>query len=410
VATPALRTNRDFVLLWMGEASSQLGLQAAVVAYPLLVLALTGSAANAGLVGFARTLPWLLFSLPAGALIDRFNRKRLMAIAQLGAAVAVFSIPAAAWAGVLSVAQIATVAFLEGTFGVFFGIAETAALRSVVPSKQLPDAVAANDARAYAARIGGTPLGGALFGLSRALPFLVDALSYLVSLALVLATRKDFQETRVPAAPSLRAEVAEAARWLWAQPFLRTALLLVGGSNLVFGGVTLAAVVVAKQDQGASPFLVGVMLAFVGIGGIFGALAAPLLRRRLSPRLVVVGLNWVYSSVIVALVAAPNAIVLGILLGALSFVGPTWNAVVDGYRISIIPDPLIGRAQSFDSLVAFGTASLGPLIAGVLLEVVGGDGTFFVLAAIMFVLGITATLTRALRTFAPLAEPELPSV
>src|SRR5947208_3262427 len=161
----------------MGEGSSRLGFQVALVAYPLLVLALTGSAAKAGLVGFARALPWLLFSLPAGALIDRLNRKHVMVFSDLAAFIALLSIPVAVSMGELSLAQIVIVAFVEGGCLVFFGIAETAALRSVVPTEQLSDAVAANDARAYAARVAGTPLGGALFGLSRALPFLADAVS-----------------------------------------------------------------------------------------------------------------------------------------------------------------------------------------------------------------------------------------
>lgn len=408
MAPAALRTNRDFLLLWMGEASSRLGFQVALIAYPLLVLALTGSAARAGLVGFARTLPWLLLSLPAGALIDRLNRKHVMVVSDLGACLALLSIPVAVWMGELSLAQIIIVAFLEGGFLVFFGIAETGALRSVVPAEQLPDAVAANDARAYAANVAGNPLGGVLFGLGRALPFLVDAVSYLVSLVLVLATRKDFQETRTRPAQRLRAEVAEGARWLWAQPFLRAALLLVAGSNFVFAAVTLAAIVVA-QEQGASPALIGIMLAFVGVGGVLGALVAPWLRRRISPHTVVAGFNWVDLAVILALVVAPHPLVIGALLGALSFFGPTWNAVVDGYRISIIPDALIGRAQSFDSLVAFGTASLGPLIAGFLLEAIGGDGTFLFLAGIMLVLAVVATLARALREMTPPEDVGVPS-
>ena len=104
----------------MGEATSRIGVQIALIAYPLLVLALTGSAAKAGIVAFARTVPWLLFSLPAGALIDRFNRKSIMIFADLGAAVALLSIPVAAWLDSLSLAQIVLVAFADGACGVFF--------------------------------------------------------------------------------------------------------------------------------------------------------------------------------------------------------------------------------------------------------------------------------------------------
>ena len=239
----------------MGQVSSRLGFQVALVAYPLLVLALTGSATKAGLVGFARLVPWFLFSLPAGALIDRWNRKWVMVAADAGACLALATIPVALWLGELSLAHLLVVAFAEGACYVFFSIAETGALRSVVPAEQLPDAVAANNAREYAAYVAGNPLGGALFGLGRGLPFLVDALSYLASLVLVLATKTEFQERRETSARTvrrLRTEVAEGAAWLWAQPFLRTALLLVGGSNLVFAAVNLAAIVVERPRSRSS--------------------------------------------------------------------------------------------------------------------------------------------------------------
>jgi MFS family permease len=114
----------------------------------------------------------------------------------------------------------------------------------------------------------------------------------------------------------------------------------------------------------------------------------------------VVGFNWVLAVFVAALALAPNALVTGVLLALAFFFGPTWNAVVDGYRISIIPDALIGRAQSFDSLIAFGTASLGPLIAGLLLERVGGDATFLIFAAFMVALGVASSLTGSLRQLA----------
>ena len=394
----------------MGEAASRLGVQALLVAYPLLVLALTGSAVKAGLVGFARALPWVLLSLPAGALVDRWNRKRVMVVCDAGAALALATIPIAFWLGELSLAHLLAVAFAEGAFYVFFSIAETGALRSVVPAEQLSDAVAANNAREYAARVVGNPLGGVLFAAGRAVPFLVDAVSYLVSLVLVLATKAQFQEARTTSRRPLRrlhSEVAEGAAWLWAQPFLRAALLLVGGSNLVFAGVTLAAIVVARE-QGASSALIGTMLGFLGVGGLLGALAAPWLRRRIAGRSIVVGFNWVDFAVVLGLVAAPHPIAIGALLGVLAFLGPTWNAVVHGYRISIVPDALLGRVESVDSLVAFGSASLGPLVAGFLLDWIGGDGTFLVLAGIMLALAVAATFARALDAI-PSGAPARPS-
>lgn len=105
-----------------------------------------------------------------------------------------------------------------------------------------------------------------------------------------------------------------------------------------------------------------------------------------------------HVSVILPLVATPHPLVIGALLGVLSFLGPTWNAVVDGYRISIVPDELQGRVASVDHLVAFGGAALGPLVAGVLLETIGGSGTFLGVAALMLALAVVGVLARSLRT------------
>src|SRR5581483_321716 len=132
--TAPLRRNRDFVLLQAGQLLSTAGTQATAIAYPLLVLALTHSPARAGLVGFASILPYALFGLLAGVAADRWNRKRVMLAADGVRAIAIGSLVAALAVGHVTFAQIAAVAFVEGTAFVFFNIAEVGALRSVVPA------------------------------------------------------------------------------------------------------------------------------------------------------------------------------------------------------------------------------------------------------------------------------------
>jgi len=132
-----LRRNRDFVLLQTGQALSTIGSESAWVAYTLLVLALTHSPVKAGLTAFARLVPWVLFALPAGVAVDRWNRKRLMIVADVVRAVALASLGVSALAGRLSFAQVPIVAFVEGAMYVVFNIAEIGAVRSVVPSVQL---------------------------------------------------------------------------------------------------------------------------------------------------------------------------------------------------------------------------------------------------------------------------------
>ena len=146
------------MLLWSGEALSALGSQASTVAFPLLVLALTRSPAKAGIVGLAKWAPVAAAALPAGLLADRFDRKRLMLGSDLVRALLMASIPLALWLGRPPFAQLAAVAFADGCLFTLRYVCERGVLPRVVPSEQLPDAVAQNEARIFAAGIAG-PLG-----------------------------------------------------------------------------------------------------------------------------------------------------------------------------------------------------------------------------------------------------------
>src|ERR671925_297723 len=275
---PALWRNRDFILLWCGQVVSTVGTRVTNIAFPLLVLAQTHSPAKAGIVGFAQTLPYMLFYLPAGALVDRWDRRRVMLVADACRAVALGSLAVALAFGAVTLAQIIVVAFVEGTGFVFFSLSESAALPQVVAKEQLSTAVAQNQARTQGADLVGQPLGGALFGLSRLLPFATDAASYLVSFVSLLFVRPAFQEQREASVTRLRTEIAEGIGWLWRQPFLRAGVLLVAGSNFAFSAVILALIVRAKQ-LGASSATIGLILAFFGAGAIAGSVVAPWVQR-----------------------------------------------------------------------------------------------------------------------------------
>src|SRR5512138_3610351 len=159
LATPSLWHNRDYMWLWSGQVVSTLGSTASTILYPLLILSLTGSPEAAGVAGALRALPYLVLSLPVGALIDRWDRKAVMIRCDIGRALAVASIPVAIAFDALTVAQIYAVTLIEGSLFVFFNIAEVAALPRVVPAEQLPQATALNDAGFGIAHIVGPPMG-----------------------------------------------------------------------------------------------------------------------------------------------------------------------------------------------------------------------------------------------------------
>jgi MFS family permease len=396
-----LRRNRDFILLWSGQVVSTIGTRVSSLAYPLLVLALTHSPAKAGLVGFAQTLPFLFFYLPAGALVDRWNRKRVMLVADAGRAVALGSIALALALDRLTLAQIAVVAFVEGSLFVFFQLSEGAALPHVVPKEQLPTALAQNQAREQGAELVGQPLGGLLFGIGHLVPFVFDAVSYAVSFVTLLFVRPLFQEERPRSVTRLRAEVMEGIVWLWQRPLLRAVVLLVGASNFAFSALTLVMIVRARQ-LGASPSLIGAMFAFLGAGAIVGAVIAPWVQRHVPAPVVIIGCLWLYAAGMTVLALASSALALGALAAVMWIGGPPFNVVVGSYRYALVPDRLQARTNSAARLIAWGPIPLGSLAAGFLLEAVGAIKSFLALAAISVAVALAATLIRAVRDAPPI--------
>ncbi len=400
-----LRSNRDFRLLWIGQTASVLGSRISSLAFPLLVLALTDSPARAGIVGFAGTLPFLLLQLPAGGYVDRWDRKRTMIWCDLGRGAALASIAIAMWLARLTFAQIVVVAFVEGSLFVFFNLAENAAIPKIVPPEQLPTALAQNEARTRGSALAGQPLGGLLFGFAHALPFVADAVSYVVSIGTVAAIRTEFREERAVEREPLRHEVAEGFRWLWSQPFIRATSLLVAGTNFIIQALILIVIVVAKS-RGASSAETGVILAFIGVGGLLGSFVAAWATRHLPPKVIVMGVNWLWVALLPLMALRTRPLVLGPIIGAMAFVGPTWNVLVSTYELSLIPDRLLGRVESVILLLAWGSIPLGSLVAGVLLQWIGPTPAILVLAGVMALVAFAASLSPAVRNAPPLPASE----
>ncbi|MCO1578413.1 MFS transporter [Crossiella sp. SN42] len=396
---PPLRRNRDFLLLWSGSAVSSLGANASSVAYPLLVLALTGSPVDAGLSGFVALLPQLICQVPAGALVDRWNRKRVMIWCDVLRALAIGTLAAALVLDALTLPHILAVGFTEGVLTVTFKIAAAAAVPNVVHPSHLTFALSRNEARERGAAMLGQPLGGMLFGLGRAVPFLFDALTYLVSLVSLLLIRKDFQASRKRQPVDLSAGIT----WLWRQPFLRMTTFLVAGSNFLFRALFLVVIVIAA-DYGASPTLVGVMFGLAAVGGVLGSLAAPALERRLSMRVVVVGANWAWGLLVPMVLLVPNAYVLGAVYALMCFVGPVWNVAISAYQLAVTPDHIQGRVLGAAGMIAFGAVPLGSLLGGFALEWIGARATVWALAVWMIGLAVLATVSPAVRDAPSLAR------
>ena len=391
-----LRDNRPFLLLWSGQAVSTLGSAVSATAMPLLVLGLTGSAASAGLVGFAATLPQALLQLPAGAAVDRWDRKRVMVVCDAGRCLALGALVAALLLGRAGLPLLVAAAFAEGAFAVFFGLAETAAVRHVVPDAHLGPALAQNEARVRGASFAGRPLGGVLYGLGQAVPFVADLVSYVVSLGTLLLLPGRFAPGRTAPPQRFDREVREGVAWLWAQPFLRTCALLVAASNFAFEALVLALIVLAGS-RGAGPAEIGLMLGGFGAGGLLGAAVAPWAQARVAPRTVVVGSTWVWALLAPLLAVAPGIWALAAVAGAMAFVGPLWNVALGTYGLLLTPPELLGRVTSVSRLLAFGAIPLGSLAGGVLLQRAGPVATVAALAGWMLLVALAATAAPSVR-------------
>lgn len=390
-----LRRNRDFILLQSGQLLSSAGSQSSAIAYPLLVLAFTHSPSQAGIVGFADLIPFALFGLLAGVAADRWNRKRLMLAADLVQAFALTGLVAAIVLHHLTIELVAAIAFVEGSGAAFFGIASTGAILAVVPKRQMPTAAGAMQARMAFVRLAGPPLGGALFGIARALPFIVDAVSYVFSIATLLAMRTPFQEEREPDTARLRSQIAEGFRFLWQHPYLRTVSLIFSFSNFVFMGVMLAVIVIGKR-QGLPSGQVGALVAAFGGCAVVGALVSGVFRRHLSMRAILLTELWT-SVGLTAFVAWPNVYVLVASLLPQTLAMPVTDTVLAAYRFAVTPDRLIGRVASVTRNIAFVIAPLGPLTAGFLLGAVSARGAIAVFAGISLALAVWGTLSPSIR-------------
>jgi len=352
-------------------------------------------------VSFARTVPAAVFALPSGVLADRFGRRRLMIAADCVRAVVVAVLAAVIAFGGLAFWELTLAAFVEGVGATVFAAAQVGALRAVVPVPQLPAAAASETGRNAVVGLAGPPLGGALFELARALPFVVDAVSYAFSTVSLLVMRTPFEETADRDAEPLRRRLAEGFHFVWGHAFLRTTALLFGLANFIGPGLLLIVVVVGR-DQGLTGGQIGLLVAAFAVCLLAGSLLSPLSRRLLPVRAIMLLELWTWPVCVVFLIW-PNVYVLTAALLPTALVIPSTDSVVHGFRIAITPDRLLGRSESVRRTISLAVAPLGPLAAGLLL---GGSAQLAVgcFAAAALALAVWGTHSPAIRAAPSLAE------
>ena len=222
------------------------------------------------------------------------------------------------------------------------------------------------------------------------------------SLATLLAIRTPFQEERARDETPLREQLAEGFRFLWARPFLRTCALMFTWTNLVFEGIVLAFIVIARR-HGLSGAQIGLLITLFGLCSLAGSALSPRLQKLLGMRAIVVGSYWTQLLVAAYVVYPSPYVLLGAFLPS-AFFAPTLNAVIIGYRVAVTPDHLTGRVNSVARTIAIFGAPLGSLAAGLLLGSFSARTTMAVFTIMLVLLTAFATLSPSIRDAPSLDE------
>ena len=369
--------------LWGASTVSNLGDGVSLVAFPWLATVLTDEAFLIALMGVATRLPWLLFSLPAGALADRLDRRRIMLAMNTLRALVVGAVAVLVHTDLMTLPLLYLAALLLGLAEVLFDNTSQVILPSVVPKRRLE---AANGnlmgAQIVTNDFLGRPLGGLLTGIALAVPFAFDAATAVVSVVFLLTLRGTFRASghgaRPPAAAAagerppttLRGDIAEGVRWLLRHPFLRPLAFTLGWMNASFAAGTAIFVLFAQEILGLDALGYGLILTAFGIGGLAGSLLAARVSATIGPGASLFATLW--GSVVLLLVVAfsSNPLVVGAMFATFGFLAVLWNVITVSLRQTIIPDRLLGRVNSVYRLLAWGSMPLGMAVGGGVVSVV----------------------------------------
>jgi hypothetical protein len=383
---------RDFWLYFGGQLISQVGSSFTSFAFPLLVFKLTGSATDLALSTAANLLPYLLFGLVLGALVDRLDRRRMMLWTDVARAAVIVVLPVLALSGELVVADIYAVAFVQSTLGILFNCGEFAAIPSLVGQDDL---VAANGrimATNSAGQIVGPILAGVLVTfMSPANLLFFDAASFLVSAACLAAIRRSFNSEPPPArraagGTGLFEDVREGLRFVWSHPVLRSISIMMALINFVATTQSTQLVLFAKQTLGASDTQVALLFAAGAAGIVIVAAAAAPIRRRLSFAVTALGalvISGLTVTVMALLGSYPAALVLW---AASSGFGLLLNINTGALRQAIVPSRLYGRVISVASVLAWSAIPLGALAGAAAIRLTGSVADVYAATGILIAL------------------------
>jgi MFS family permease len=400
-----LRLGARYWRIWWAASVSTLGDGVRLVALPLLATTLTRDPVLVAMVTLAQGLPWLLFALVSGALVDRLDRRRVMWSVDLVRAAIAITLAITAALGVVTIWLLCVLAFLLGTAQTLFDNAAQAIMPMVVGRDRLEQA----NSKLFGAQVVteefvGPPLGALLFAAAVAAPFVLDASSFLIAALLVLTMPGSFRAAPVGDAPRtrLRHEIAEGLRWLWHHRLLRTLALMLSVWMLVETATGSIFVLFALETVHVSKTGYGVLFSAGALGSAIGSTLAPRIAARFGDAPSMLAGVVVNAVGLIVVAAFPHAVVVGVMGAIGGAAALVWNVITVSLRQALIPDHLLGRVNSVYRFLGWGSMPIGAALGGVVAGVAGLRAPFFMAGGILLVLAVAgsrvvnpATVARA---------------
>ncbi|HEY7261660.1 MAG TPA: MFS transporter [Trebonia sp.] len=383
-----------FWRLWWADAVSYAGDGALVSALPLFAITVTKDPRLIALVSAAMFVPWLLLSLPAGAIVDRHDRVALMWRSQVVqfAVIAVLTVLIMLHAA--GVAVLVGSGFLLGCAEVVFSNSAQSVLPALVPADLLPRA---NGNQQIVLTIGetfvGPPLGSALFAVRAALPFGLDALSFAGSAALLAGLPRIGKPgtAQTGGDQRMRAQIAEGVRWLARHRLLRTVALLLGAANFSSQMGQATMVLLATQTLHVGTRGYGLLWTAAAVGSVIGGLVNPAITRRLGLLPSLIMAMAAFAAVYAGIGLSPDFAVAAAMMTFEGFFVTMWNVVTVTMRQRIVPPELLGRVNSVYRMVGWGLMPVGALVGGFVADVAGLRAPY-VVAGVISVVALLAAL------------------
>jgi len=414
----------------MASSISMLGSRVTTIAYPMLVLYLTGSPLVAGLVGCAATAPSVLVYIPAGALVDRWDPRRAMLVSESGRGVAITTVAVVVALGRPSIILLALLAVIEESLEVFSMLAERRYVRSLVDPGQVPSALVRSEARTHLVVLIGRPLGGLLFGLSRILPFALDVFSFVYIAGVLLRNKekrsgflklsiqpragfrprslycRDSDTACLPGTKLLTMmtrgigtgsrqlvhDIWDGIKHMRADSFARVVVPLAACTTLIAQALIVIFLAEAHANH-IAPLVLSLVLAAPGVGGVAGSLAGK--RLHSFPGFPWLQIQmWAWVAVLTPFVIFGDGYSIWIMSVAMlvsGFTGALGNIAINVRLTSRSSETVLARLMSIYTLMVFGAFSAGSALGGFLAEWARGQSGIFVLLAIVVVLALVST-------------------